>query len=131
VSDYVTLDIPPYILDALNRALCAAEENHVPRRERIATAALQGLLAGEPETPTSDNTYWYSYPDRLAQKATAIADALIAELDKPAMKPTSALAAAITCKNPRCEGGRIPDGGLGTKRCPDCTSPTMPRFDEP
>lgn len=36
------------------------------------------------------------------------------------------LAQSIECGNPRCIGGRVGDG-----RCPDCTSPTMPRFDEP
>ena len=45
------------------------------RRERIATAALQGLMADESHGDTT-------FP-RLAKIAVKAADALIAELDKP------------------------------------------------
>ena len=46
------------------------------RRERIATAALQGLLAADFDYSTS----------ALAERAVRYADALISELDKP-VKP--------------------------------------------
>lgn len=122
MSDYVTLDIPPYILDALNSALYAAEQNHVPRRERIATAALQGLLSSEAAARAGVTMS----PESSAQAAVRVADALIAELAKPVGSPSVTRVDPAPCKNPRCFGGRVDDG-----RCPDCTSPTMPRFDEP
>jgi hypothetical protein len=52
-----------------------AEIRHRDRRERIATAALQGLMADESHGDTT-------FP-RLAKIAVKAADALIAELDKP------------------------------------------------
>ena len=54
--------------------LAAAAAAHRDRRERIATAALQGLLADE---STGDTTH-----SCLAKIAVKAADALIAELDK-------------------------------------------------
>lgn len=45
------------------------------RRERIATAAMQGLLAGEPHDDATPFA-------QLAQDAVEMADALITELDK-------------------------------------------------
>ena len=52
----------------------AADREHRDRRERIATAALQGLLAA----PYAGNEYEY-----LSRQAVEAADALIAELNKP------------------------------------------------
>ena len=53
--------------------LAAAAAAHRDRRERIATAALQGLLA-DPDGHATVNGYVVA--------AVALADALIAELDK-------------------------------------------------
>lgn len=58
------------------------------RRERIATAALQGLLAGDtPNGETRDGQDWRvadyaNDPNDAAETAVALADALIAQLDK-------------------------------------------------
>ena len=52
----------------------AAETKHRDRRERIATAAMQGLMADQSH---GDTTY-----SCLAKIAVKAADALIAELDK-------------------------------------------------
>lgn len=97
---------------AFDAALWEAEKR--TRRERIATAALQGLCAH----------YGSRANGVLACWALQEADQLIAELDKP--KPSPKHVDPAPCKNPRCFGGRVDDG-----RCPDCTSPTMPRLDEP
>jgi len=53
--------------------LAAAAAAHRDRRERIATAALQGLLANPNVDP---------WRDKVAVDAVILADALIAELDK-------------------------------------------------
>ena len=58
------------ILQAQHLAAQAAA--YRDRRERIATAALQGLLAN----------YGYSNKHEISAEAVAYADALIAELDK-------------------------------------------------
>ena len=55
--------------------LAAAAAAHRDRRERIATAALQGLMADQSH---GDTTF-----SRLAKIAVKAADALIEELDKP------------------------------------------------
>ena len=49
------------------------------RRERIATAALQGLLA----SPDGSDNSWDSDMPCIVRNALQVADALIAELDKP------------------------------------------------
>ena len=54
---------------------CAAERRKRDRRERIATAALKGLLAGRAQ-PTTALT------SEFIRAALELADALIAELDK-------------------------------------------------
>jgi hypothetical protein len=57
------------------------------RRERIATAALQGLLAGDtPNGTDRHGEFWRvadyaNDPEDAAKVAVALADALIAELD--------------------------------------------------
>ena len=53
--------------------LAAAAAAHRDRRDRIATAALQGLLANPNVDP---------WRDKVAVDAVILADALIAELDK-------------------------------------------------
>jgi len=58
----------------VERQIAAAAAAHRDRRDRIATAALQGLLADE---STGDTTH-----SCLAKIAVKAADALIAELDK-------------------------------------------------
>jgi hypothetical protein len=57
----------------VERQIAAAAAAHRDRRERIATAALQGLLA-DPDGHATVNGYVVA--------AVALADALIAELDK-------------------------------------------------
>lgn len=47
------------------------------RRERIATACLQGLLAGDDWL----DGRWFNSETTAAKRAVALADALIAELD--------------------------------------------------
>ena len=59
---------------AINAALEESEKR--TRRERIATAALQGFLASWREGMNFK-------PDITARSAVKFADALIAELDKP------------------------------------------------
>lgn len=59
-------------LAAMEKAL--SQTQHRDRRERIATAALQGLMADQSH---GDTTY-----SCLAKIAVRAADALIAELDK-------------------------------------------------
>lgn len=62
-----------------NEALAAEIDRlRADRRERIATAALNGLMANAVVAHT---------PDVLALAAVVIADALIAELDKEEGKP--------------------------------------------
>ena len=56
--------------------LAAAAAAHRERRERIATAALAGLLANTQWLP-NDTTY-----EQISNYAVRAADALIAELDK-------------------------------------------------
>ena len=51
------------------------ESEHRDRRERIATAALQGLLSG----PLPDKSTY----EQVTRHAVYCADALITELDKP------------------------------------------------
>lgn len=51
------------------------QEAKAARRERIATAAMQGLLTSE----TTDDCY---VEGELVKHAVSLADALIAELDK-------------------------------------------------
>lgn len=58
--------------------LAEVERLRADRRERIATAALNGLMANAVVAHT---------PDVLALAAVVIADALIAELDKEEGKP--------------------------------------------
>jgi hypothetical protein len=53
-----------------------AKQTRADRRERIAIAAMQGMLAAEPQ---DDEPYDNAL---LAQHAVSLADALIAELDK-------------------------------------------------
>lgn len=54
------------------------------RRERIATAALQGLLASDAAPQSfSRQEPWSSAPGYAAMLAVRLADALIAELDSP------------------------------------------------
>ena len=63
---------------AQGEALIAAREaKHRDRRERIATAALQGMLAHYGETGR-----YYNNAADCSAAAVAYADALIAELDK-------------------------------------------------
>ena len=68
-------------LDAEEHAERTGQRNaaeQAERRERIATAVLQGALAGQPgDMPTMT-------PREAAQDAIAYADALIHELDKEA-----------------------------------------------
>jgi len=51
-----------------------AKQTRADRRERIAIAAMQGMLAADDGTP-------FLY-EELAQDAVKLADALMAELDK-------------------------------------------------
>lgn len=58
------------------------------RRERIATAALQGLLAGDASGQShSHQSRWSNEPADAAGRAVELADALIAALDAKAGKP--------------------------------------------
>ncbi len=72
--------------DAFERAIRAQEQIaaayaqarsgwQAERRERIATAALTGMLG-------DSSASWSTYPPEISRIAVAIADALIAELDK-------------------------------------------------
>jgi hypothetical protein len=54
-------------------AIALVQEEHRERRERIATAALAGMLANEERAGTFE---------AYAQDAVGVADALIVELDK-------------------------------------------------
>lgn len=76
----VTLEVPSYLLDALHHATRSIQEGQPSRRERIATAALQGLLAGAVETDGLPAVFDLN----MAAWAVKQADALIAALDKPA-----------------------------------------------
>jgi hypothetical protein len=58
----------------VERQIAAAAAAHRDRRERIATAAMQGLLAKPLSRDTTDL--------QIAAFAVILADALIAELDK-------------------------------------------------
>jgi len=58
----------------VERQIAAAAAAHRDRRERIATAALAGILS---DHTASDNA------EHIAWVAVQYADALIAELDKP------------------------------------------------
>lgn len=70
-EDLTPMDVEEAIVD-----LCKQSDIDKARRERIATACLQGLLVGGPWSPEPSEL-------RLAQKtAVMFADALIAELDK-------------------------------------------------
>ena len=58
--------------------LAAISNLKIPRRERIAIAAMQGL---------SSNPDIYQYEEKIVQWAVKQADALIAELDKEETEP--------------------------------------------
>ena len=57
----------------VERQIAAAAAAHRDRRERIATAAMRGMLANPNVDP---------WRDKVAVDAVILADALIAELDK-------------------------------------------------
>jgi hypothetical protein len=72
-SDYYGPNAHRAHLESLQRKnRIAAEAKHRERRERIATAALQGVLVNERRQTLNENV----------RNAVAYADALIAELDK-------------------------------------------------
>lgn len=62
--------------------LAEIERSLPSRRERIATAALQGLLASDTAQNGVQQDPWSNHPEDAAARATRLADALIAELDK-------------------------------------------------
>lgn len=64
--------------EQLARKIDSLAENQPTRRERISTAALQGLLSTHTATPYEDR--WANA--ELAHEAVSLADALIAELDR-------------------------------------------------
>lgn len=67
-------------LDDITKALWEAN-SHNARRERIATAALQGMLAGSSNW-IHDAEFHHKH-QQVAAVAVCYADALIAKLDKP------------------------------------------------
>lgn len=67
-----------YAIEMIEQLRADNERLRADRRERIATAALNGLIANAVVAHT---------PDVLALAAVVMADALIAELDKEEGKP--------------------------------------------
>ncbi len=74
-------------------------ETYIPKRDMFAAMALQGLLANpdvvETSTKVADPAEYFA---RLAREA---ADALIAELQRPATAPDSALDARSPLRPPQ------------------------------
>jgi hypothetical protein len=69
-------------LDQVDKILDFTRQQAV-RRERIATAALQGLLASDAKPQAFDKQFpFYEEPQTAATLAVELADALIAVLDK-------------------------------------------------
>ena len=71
------------MLNRLWELLGHAEQVFPPRRERIATAVLQGILASDERHEMAQQGVMASEAHDTARLAVQLADALIAELDKP------------------------------------------------